>query len=87
MMLQSNTLGRAVLFHRKAAGLSRQALSELAGVGTTAVYDIEHGKETVQLRTLLRLLHTLNVDVRLVSPLMERFEAEHPIVEVADADR
>lgn len=71
-MLQPATIGRAVRAHREAAGLSRQALSELAGVGTTALYDVEHGKETVQLRTLLRLLDALNIDLRLESPLMER---------------
>lgn len=74
-MIDPSTLGRAVRFHREAAGLSRRALSELAGVGTTALYDVEHGKETAQLRTVLRLLEALNVDLRLASPLMDRFEA------------
>ena len=69
------TIGRAVRFHREAAGLSRKALSELAGVGTTALYDVEHGKETVQLRTLLLLLDALSIDFQLESPLMDRFEA------------
>jgi HTH-type transcriptional regulator / antitoxin HipB len=74
-MLQPPTIGRIIRFHREAAGLSRQALSELAGVGTTALYDVEHGKETVQLRTLLRLLEALNIDLRLDGPLMEQFAA------------
>lgn len=74
-MLDTDHLGQVVRFHREAAGLSRKALSELAGVGTTALFDVEHGKETVQLRTLLRLLEALNVEVRLESPLMTRMEA------------
>lgn len=75
-MRQPKSIGRAVRAHREAAGLSRRALSELAGVGTTALYDVEHGKETVQLRTLLRLLDALNIDLRLESPLMERLDLE-----------
>jgi HTH-type transcriptional regulator/antitoxin HipB len=88
-MLQPATFGRAVRAHREAAGLSRRALSELAGVGITALYDVEHGKETVQLRTLLRLLDALNIDLRLESPLMERLAlAESPTTrEGPDAHR
>lgn len=84
-MLQPDTIGRIVRAHREAAGLSRQALSELAGVGTTALYDVEHGKETVQLRTLLRLLEALNIDLRLESPLMSQFEPNEPPAEGAPA--
>jgi HTH-type transcriptional regulator / antitoxin HipB len=73
-MNNTSEIGRTVRFHREAAGLTRQALSELAGVGTTALYDIEHGRDSVKLRTLLRVLEALNIDLHLVSPLMDRFE-------------
>ena len=66
-------IGRAIRYHREAAGLTREGLSDLAGVGTTAIYDVEHGKETVRLRTLIRLFGTLNIDLQLSSPLMEQF--------------
>lgn len=68
-------IGQIVRFHREAARLTRQALSELAGVGRTVIYDIEHGKETVRLSTLLRLLEALNITFTLESPLMPQFEA------------
>jgi HTH-type transcriptional regulator / antitoxin HipB len=67
-------IGRIVHFHRKEAGLSRIDLADIAGVGKTVVYDIENGKETVRLNTLLKVLGALNVSIFLNSPLMERFE-------------
>ncbi len=67
-------ISRIVQFHRKEAGLSRIDLADIAGVGKTVVYDIENGKETVRLNTLLKVLGALNVSIFLNSPLMERFE-------------
>ncbi len=64
-------LGQIIRAHRKAGGLSREACARLAGVGKTAIYDIEHGKDTVQLATLLKVLHVLNIAIRLESPLMK----------------
>jgi len=61
-----------VLRHRKAAGLSRQELALLAGVGKTVVYDIEHGKTTIRFDTLSRILETLNVEILFDSPLLRQ---------------
>ncbi len=41
-----------VLFHRKKSGLKQKGLAQLAGVGKIVVFDIEKGKETVQLDAL-----------------------------------
>ncbi|HSO20860.1 MAG TPA: helix-turn-helix domain-containing protein [Desulfosarcina sp.] len=68
-------IGPIVQYHRKQAGLSRIALATIAGVGKTAVYDIENGKETVRLDTLLKVLGALNIGLSLDSPLMDRFKA------------
>jgi HTH-type transcriptional regulator / antitoxin HipB len=57
--------------HRKAAKLSRAQLSEMAGVGKTVIYDIEKGKETIQLNTLRKILKVLNIKIVLTSPIME----------------
>lgn len=70
-----SSIGRIVQFHRKAAGLSRIDLADIAGVGKTVVYDIEHGKETVRLNTLLKVFESLNVSLSLDSPLMYRYKA------------
>jgi y4mF family transcriptional regulator len=68
-------IGRIVQFHRKEAGLARIDLADIAGVGKTVVYDIENGKETVRLTTLLKVLGALNISIFLDGPLMDRFEA------------
>jgi transcriptional regulator with XRE-family HTH domain len=57
--------------HRKAAKLSRDKLAELSGVGKTVIYDIEKGKETIQLDTLRKVLSVLNIKIELTSPLMD----------------
>ena len=60
-------------FHRKQAGLSRNQLADLADVGKTVVFDIEHGKETIQYQSLAKVLATLNISVTFHSPLMVEF--------------
>jgi transcriptional regulator with XRE-family HTH domain len=67
-------IGRIIALHRKAAGLSRIDLADLAGIGKTALYDIEHGKATVRFETLRRVLCALNITIRLESPLMSQLE-------------
>ena len=41
-----------------------------SGVGKTVVYDLEKGKETIRVSTLLRILEALNIQIKLESPLM-----------------
>lgn len=62
-----------VKFHRKKAGVSRNQLADLAGVGKTVIFDIEHGKETVQWQSLNKVLITLNIRCVFQSPLMTEF--------------
>jgi len=69
-------LGEIILYHRKRAGLSREACALMAGVGKTVVYDLEHGKETIRLDTLLKILNVLNIKVQFSSPLMEEYNQE-----------
>jgi HTH-type transcriptional regulator/antitoxin HipB len=70
-MEQSQELAEVIKLHRKAAKLSRVQLAELAGVGKTVVYDIEKGKESVQMDTLQKILKVLNIKIVLTSPLMD----------------
>jgi len=69
-------IGAIVRFHRKKARLTRVELAKLSGVGKTAVFDIEQGKETVRLSTLMKILHTLNIRIQFHGPLMSVFEEE-----------
>ena len=70
--MDAKTIGQIIRAHRKASGLSREACARLAGVGKTVVYDMEHGKETVQLDTLFKVLHVLNITIQLNSPIMKQ---------------
>jgi y4mF family transcriptional regulator len=53
-----DTTALAVLVRdrRKAAGLTQRALSELAGVGPRAVWDLERGKATLRMDVMNRIL-------------------------------
>lgn len=70
-----------VRFHRRQAGLSQAELARLAGVGKTVIFDIEKGKSTVRLDTLLRVLEALNIRLEWRSPLRAAFEGR-----ASDAD-
>ncbi len=74
--MTTHQLGELILFHRKRAGLSREACALLAGVGKTVVYDLEHGKETIRMDTLLKVIKVLNINLQFSSPLMEEFNHE-----------
>jgi len=56
--------------------MSRVQLAALAEVGKTAVYDLEHGKTTLQLETLSRILNALNIHIELTSPLIDLYMEE-----------
>jgi y4mF family transcriptional regulator len=64
-------IAQLIVHHRKVAGLSQLQLAELAGVGKTVIFDIEHGKPSVRLDTLLKVLHALNIQIHFRSPLSE----------------
>ncbi len=69
-----NTIGDIVRHHRKRSGLTQQQLAQHAGVGKTAVFDIEKNKKSVQFDTLKKVLDVLNIRITFESPLMKEFE-------------
>ena len=69
--MQPKDIAEVIKTHRKAARLSRVQLAEMAGVGKTVIYDIENGKESVQLDTLRKIMKVLNIKILLTSPLIE----------------
>lgn len=75
-MLEPKILASIIRQHRKIAGLSQLQLAELAGVGKTVVFDLEKGKETVQLDTLRKILIALNIKVKLTSPVMNQIQVD-----------
>jgi y4mF family transcriptional regulator len=70
-------IGAIVRYHRKKAKLTQLALARSAGVGKTAVFDVEQGKKAVRLKTLQQILHVLNIRLKFEGPLMGKFEEEY----------
>jgi y4mF family transcriptional regulator len=66
--MTANEIAKIVRYCRKQSGLSQQALATLAGVGKTVIFDIEKGKESVQLNTLLKVFDVLNIQIKLETP-------------------
>jgi transcriptional regulator with XRE-family HTH domain len=73
-MAAKNSLPDIIYYHRKQANLSRKALADLAGVGKTAIYDLENGKQTARWSTIVAVLQALNVTIKFTSPLMHNYE-------------
>lgn len=76
-MLKVGEIGTLIKYHRKAANLTQLQLAELAGVGKTVVFDIEKGKETVRLNTLMKILNVLNIEMRFISPLPDNQDIDN----------
>lgn len=75
--MTSNQIGKTIIFHRKKSKLTQRQLADLAGVGKTVVFDIEKGKETIQLNSLLKVLSILNIKLEMKSTLMHLLEIEN----------
>lgn len=67
-------IAKIVHYCRKQSGLSQQGLAKLSGVGKTVIFDIEKGKETVQLNTLLKVLEVLNIRMKFETPFAQTME-------------
>ena len=76
IMITSHEIAKTIRYFRKRSGLSQQQLAKLAGVGKTAVFDLEKGKETVQLNTLLKILDILNIKLNFETPFEQKSEDE-----------
>lgn len=70
--MTSSEIAKIVNYYRKQSGLSQQKLAKLAGVGKTVIFDIEKGKQTVQLNTLLKVLDVLNIQIKLETPFAQK---------------
>ena len=74
VLVTTENLGEMVRFHRKRKGLTQMGLASVAGVGKTMVFDLEKGKKTVKLETLMKVLRALEIDLVGQSPYMESYE-------------
>jgi transcriptional regulator with XRE-family HTH domain len=60
-----DSLGAAIRHYRTEAGLSQAQLAEIAGLNRTYLSNLESGKETEQIRRILRVLRQLGVRMTL----------------------
>jgi y4mF family transcriptional regulator len=81
-----NNLKEAIRAHRRKSGLSQADLAKLAGVGKTVVFDMEHGKESIRLDTLGKVLSTLNMTLSIRGPLMASPEGIDLIARATDSE-
>jgi transcriptional regulator with XRE-family HTH domain len=59
------SLGTAIRHYRQAAGLTQAELAERAGLNRTYLSDLEQGRQTEQVRRILRVLKQLGVRMTL----------------------
>ena len=64
-------IGQMVRYHRKKEQLSLHALAEKAGVGKTVVFDVEHGKRSVQVDILFKILKALDIQLLFRTPVAD----------------
>ncbi|MBX9922657.1 MAG: helix-turn-helix domain-containing protein [Rhabdochlamydiaceae bacterium] len=69
-------IGSIIRFHRKKAKLSQEELEHLAELGKTVVFDIENGKLSIRLDTLLKMLNVLNIQLEFQGPLTTLFKTK-----------
>lgn len=76
-MENTKNIGDIIRYHRKKAELSQKALADIAGIGKTVVFDIEKGKDTVQFKSIIKILKVLNITLFFNSPLMNKYNKEN----------
>jgi HTH-type transcriptional regulator/antitoxin HipB len=60
-----DSLGAAIRHYRTEAGLTQAELAEMAGLHRTYLSDLERGKETEQVKRILRVFRQLGVRMTL----------------------
>ena len=68
VLQDSAEVGRLVRSLRKAQGLTQKQLAGVANTGIRFVGDLENGKETCQVGTMLRVLSALGVGMYIHNP-------------------
>ena len=64
-LIHPESLGAAIRHYRTEAGLSQAQLAQMAGLNRTYLSNLESGKETEQVRRILRVLRQLGVRMTL----------------------
>lgn len=67
-------MGKLVRYHRRRAELTQKELADHAGIGKTTVFDMEKGKSTVRMDSLLAVLNVLNMRMEIQGPFVSEFD-------------
>jgi len=59
------SLGSSIRSRRRVLNLTQENLSDISGVSLRLVHEIEHGKDVVQLATLIKILSCLGLHLQL----------------------
>lgn len=70
-MYTPEQLGRYIRTTRKAQGLTQENLALATGSGRRFIIDLERGKPTCQIGSVLEVLEALGVHVTLQSPIVD----------------
>ena len=65
MSITPEELAGQIRVARKARGLTLKQLADQAGIGKTAMFDLEHGNPGVRLNTLIAVLDQLDMHITL----------------------
>jgi len=71
VILNKNNIGKIIKYHRKQSKLTQKQLADMANLGKSVIFDIEKGKTSIKVDTLLKVLPILNIDISLDSPLIK----------------
>lgn len=74
--VDARKIGKKIEDIRKKGKFSRKELSMLAGVGTTAIYELEKGYGNTKLSTLLQIVNALNIKIELKAPFVDASNEE-----------
>jgi transcriptional regulator with XRE-family HTH domain len=70
-------LGDVIQRVRKRSRLSQRGLADLAGIGKTTVFDIEHGKPSVRFINIQKVCTVLNIRLSMKDPFGNEFEVDN----------
>jgi HTH-type transcriptional regulator / antitoxin HipB len=74
--MANKTLAELIKTHRKEAGITQKELADMAGVGKTFVFDLEHGKKTLSLDKFFKVIKILNISLFLEGPFFDKIKIE-----------
>lgn len=69
MSISPSELAEHIRTARQAKGWTLKECADNAGIGKTAMFDLEHGNPGVRLNTLLTVLDQLGLELQLADPL------------------